>query len=150
MKDNREKTLLISLGNIFRSDDRVSFEILEILKEDLKERCDYFAAGDDFTHLLDLWHDRHVIVIDSYKAELNEIGHIKQVTLEEMTNPVTFTSHKTTLQSTFQLAQVLDKQPKSIQFIALGAQRFCFGQEVDPRVKKSYQRAVNLVKTLVV
>lgn len=145
------KKVLIGLGNTIVSDDRIGIYLAERLE---KEKKDFEIIKTSFSgfNLVDLMLGyEKVIVVDSIKTGLNNIGNIEHYSLEDFEDIETFSIHTTDLISAIRTMRDFKLDvPEDISFIAVEVKdittfKETFSDEIESLKNVIYENIKNKV-----
>lgn len=142
-------TLVIGVGNEYRSDDAVGLAIVQTLKAKHLPSILCLESDGDGTTLIDTWsHTGRVIIIDatSSGAEPGTIYRFDALTQPLPANYAFSSTHAFGVAEAIQLARTLDQLPASLIVYGIEGKNFVAGIELSPEVKHAVQEVVELVE----
>ena len=146
------KTILIGIGNTFRSDDGIGIYISHKLKEHFAEskadHIDIDESSGEGAGLMSAWegYDR-VYLFDAVMGR-GQPGFIHRLQASERNIPSDFfrySSHAFSLAESVELARTLDQLPEELIVYGVEAQDFSYGENLLPIVQAAGDEIVKRV-----
>ena len=143
-----QKTILIGVGNPFRSDDRVGRVVVQRLRKDVPPDIPLFEETGDGAELFDAFRGADcVILVDAVQSGAPP-GTIQRFDARAEKLPACY-SHSTT--QTFgvaepnELARTMEELPDKLIVYGIEGLDFSAGTELSPEVAESVPVAANLI-----
>ncbi len=145
--------LVVAVGNRFRRDDGVAFEVASRLRSDLGPGAAVVVETDDVLSVLERWASQdRVVIVDAVRSGANA-GTVHRLDASATPCPADWTfasSHQVGLAHAIGLARVLGFLPSSLHVVGIEGGDFGFGDGLSPPVSAAVPRAVSLVHELIV
>ena len=136
------KPLVLFIGNILYSDDRIGILVGEKLKEELEsEGFDVKILERMGYTLIDIIADREtVVIVDSIKSGKKEVGEVYLLDAKEMQTYTPLSPHSSGLPEMLNLMKSLNiKLPKNIYVIAIEVKDpYTISEELTPELKSKF------------
>lgn len=133
--------LVIGVGNELRGDDGAGIAVARRLRE--RGDVDVRELQTEPTGLLDLWHDRDVVVLVDTMRSGARPGAIRRIDASEMPLPLGLESSTSThalgLGETLELARALGRLPRQVVVYAVEGRRFEAGAPMSDSVRSSVE-----------
>jgi hydrogenase maturation protease len=142
------KILVIGIGSEYGSDDRVGLVVARRLKELVPPGVDVIEHAGDGTALVSAWTNvDHVFLIDatSSGAETGTIYRIDGLSTPIPADFSTSSTHSFGLGEAIQLAQQLDKLPRSLLIYGIEGSSFSFGSELSSEVEAATRSVIEQI-----
>lgn len=143
-------TVVIGVGNPFRSDDGVGPAVVDLLRERLTG-ARFVTCDGESTTLIDAWTDaERAIVVDAVRAGGGEVGRIHRFSAEHpaATRTGVTTPHAADLGDAVALARALDRMPGSLLIFGVQVANVHFGLGLSPAVTDAARRVADEIVTL--
>ncbi len=144
-------TLVIGIGNVFRSDDGVGAAVLRLLRMTCKDAsCELVEATGDATQLMELWRERRqVIVVDAIRSGARP-GTVSVIDLlmNELPGADIPSTHAASVASAVAWSRQLQRLPNALQLVGVEGAEFALGNELSPRVAAALPEAARMVEAL--
>lgn len=150
-----ERSLVIAVGNRFRSDDGVAAVVLDrlALNEAAVERTDLVELDGEPTRLLDAWENRpRVVVIDAVQAPDLPPGELVLLRGSEALDPMSVarwnsgvSGHSAGLAEALRLGSVMDRLPGELSVVGVVAASVDHGTDLSGPVAAAVPAAVEAV-----
>jgi hydrogenase maturation protease len=141
-------TLIIGVGNAYRSDDAVGLVAVQTLKaKNLPDTLCLESDGDGTT-LIDTWSNTdRVILIDaiSSSTQPGTIHHFDALAQPLPASASFSSTHAFGIAEAIQLARILDQLPTSLTIYGIEGKHFAAGTQLSPEVEQAMQKVVELV-----
>jgi len=142
--------LVVALGNRFRRDDGVAFEVAARLKTGAPVSAT-IVETDDVLSVLERWasHDR-VVVVDAVRSG-GEAGTVHRLDAGVSSLPADWTfasSHQVGLAHAIGIARAFGLLPPSLFVVGVEGADFGFGDGLTPSVAAAVPRAAALVREI--
>jgi len=155
----RDKTLVLGLGNPILGDDGVGWRAVEVFESTFKDRLDqpieidYLSVGG-LSLMERLIGYNHAILVDASFTGSLPSGYVSCFPLEQL--PTSFqghlsSSHDTTLQNAIAVGRKLGATlPGEIQIVTIEAENiYEFSDQLSPAVSCAVQQAVEVIRNLI-
>ena len=143
------KLLVIGLGNEFRGDDAFGIRVVEYLQSNGFNKADCLIEQSDLTRILELWGDRDVIVVDCLHLNGEGIGSIHEFdTIELLLDESLSSTHGVSLKQTYQLAETVNKRPRSLKIIAAVGRDWSMGNSMDEKLESVIPIVAEMVRKI--
>jgi len=114
-------TVVIGVGNRDRGDDAVGPLLADELADRLSE-VTVIAHEGDLSHLPLLWHgDDDVVVIDAALGDGLHVGEVRLLDPGDLARRRLLSTHGVGLADALDLADRLDRRPRSVHVVGIGA-----------------------------
>lgn len=142
--------LIAAIGNRFRSDDAVAFDVADSLKRELAAHI-RIAHTDHVLSLIEEWSGQDlVIVIDAVQSGASA-GSLHEIDATERPLPAIATlasSHDMDLAHAIEIARQLGRLPRKLVIVGIEAARFDHGTGLSPQVAAAVPLAAALVRRI--
>ena len=142
------KPLFIALGHEYRSDDGVGVAVMDQMKAVHAELFEFIHHSGDPTDLIDLWHNRDVVLVDAAHCIDKELGAITvfdPLAENSLAQCKSTSSHALSLQDALRFGEVLNKMPRTIQIYAIAGEDFDPGTQLSRPVKAAIAPCVDKI-----
>lgn len=147
------KTVIVGVGNEFRSDDAVGLICIRKLREILNKGNNNIFLFENNGNLLNLLTfveptDRFFLIDAAQSSNLNDIGKIIKITLdtiEKLEEVNLYSSHSINIREFLILAQTLNRLPRKGSIIVIFANNFNFGTELSNNVKMAINSVTDMI-----
>jgi hydrogenase maturation protease len=143
-----QETLLIGIGNRFRSDDGIGGEIIDrLVKLDLSGVRAVEASGEG-AGLIDLWAGYNDVYVFDAVASGAQAGHIFRIDTESDPVPTGFfnySTHAFSLAEAIELSRNLKSLPPNLVVYGIEGRNFEHGLDISPVVLSAATEVVSLV-----
>jgi hydrogenase maturation protease len=142
-------TLVIGVGNDYRSDDAVGLAVVRTLKAKQLPGTLYLESDGDGTTLMETWsHASRVIIIDAISsgAQPGTIHRFDALTQSLPVSSSFSSTHAFGVAEAIQLARTFDRLPASLMVYGIEGKKFVAGTELSFEVEKAVQEVVALVE----
>lgn len=136
--EHAAKPLFIALGHEYRSDDGVGVAVMAQMKSAHAELFEFIHHSGDPTDLIDLWHNRDVVLVDAAYFMGKESGAITvfdPLSENSLAQCKSTSSHALSLQDALSFGEVLNKMPRTIRIYAIAGEDFDSGTQLSRPVK---------------
>jgi hydrogenase maturation protease len=134
---NAAETLLIGIGNDYRSDDSAGLLAARRLKELHIPGVQVIEESGDGTILLQLWKKAEsVLVIDTVRSG-KEPGTIHRIDVQKEILPkemFRFSTHHFSLADAVQLSRTMNELPRNFVFYGIEGKNFDAGMQLSPEI----------------
>lgn len=142
------KTVVIGIGNAYRSDDAAGLIVARLLKKRLPGSCSVHEHSGEGTSLMELWTgaDR-VIVVDAVGAG-GLPGAVSRFDATHGPLPTQFcrdSTHAFSLVEAIELSRALDQFPRELLIFGVEGHNFAVGTNVSPAVEFGLENVVKSV-----
>jgi len=145
---NHEKTIVIGVGNAFRSDGGVGIVVARALTRRAPPRILVAEATGEGTAMMDLWKGYDsVIVIDAARSG-SAPGTVFRLDPHEQMIPPRFFAYSThvfSVAEAVEMARTLASLPPRFVLFAIEGEEFGRGTELTPKVREAAERVTGLV-----
>lgn len=149
------RPLVIGLGNRLRGDDAAGPQVVDRLRNSLKNCLDFADSPADNLSLIDLWQQRPAVwIIDAFDAGDEAAGRIVQINSLESSGQSQLSSlrpaqssHALDLKQALELSAVLGTLPQTITLYAIAGRHFVHGQAPSPPVQKAVTQLARQLTT---
>lgn len=135
------KTLLIGVGALYRSDDRVGLLIARHFNDRMIAGLDVVEHHGEGTGLMELWDDEaHVIVVDAAQSGTAPPGTLHEFDVIANPLPASFlhySSHLFGLAEAVELSRTMSSLPETFQVYAIEGEDFSHGESMTPAVEEA-------------
>ena len=142
-------TIIIGIGNEFRSDDAIGIIAVRKLKEDNIQGIDMIEHDGDGAELIDIWKDyRNVYIIDAVSIG-NSPGDLKRVDAIKNKLPLGIGAHSTHLfniPEAIETSRILKKLPEKLIIYGIEGKNFNLGTQVSNEVLHASREAIENIK----
>ena len=140
------KSLIIGVGNLYRSDDAVGILIARKLKDRVSDRVSIKEQSGEGTSLMDSWqeHDR-VCVVDAVSSGAPP-GSIHRMDASKEPIPSKFFScstHDFGVAEAIEMARALDQLPRQLQLFGVEGENFQPGEMLSAEVERAMELVVD-------
>jgi len=140
------KSLIIGVGNLYRSDDAVGILIARKLKDRVSDRVSIKEQSGEGTSLMDSWqeHDR-VCVVDAVSSGAPP-GSIHRMDASKEPIPSKFFScstHDFGVAEAIEMARALDQLPRQLQLFGIEGGNFQPGEMLSAEVERAMELVVD-------
>ena len=140
------KSLIIGVGNLYRSDDAVGILIARKLKDRVSDRVSIKEQSGEGTSLMDSWqeHDR-VCVVDAVSSGAPP-GSIHRMDASKEPIPSKFFScstHDFGVAEAIEMARALDQLPRQLQLFGIEGENFQPGEMLSAEVERAMELVVD-------
>jgi hydrogenase maturation protease len=136
-KTNPKETMLIGIGNDYRSDDSAGLRAARRLKELRLPGVQVIEESGDGTILMNLWKKAEsVLVIDTVRSG-REPGTIHRIDVQSEILPkefFRFSTHHFCLADAIQLSRTMNELPRQFVFYGIEGKNFDAGMELSPEI----------------
>lgn len=147
------RTVIVGVGNEFRSDDAVGLLCIRKLREILNKRTNNIFLFENNGNLLNLLTfveptDRFFLIDAAQSSNLNDVGKIIKITLdaiEKLEEINLYSSHSINIREFLILAQTLNRLPKYGSIIVIFSNNFKFGTELSNNVKMAMNSVIDMM-----
>jgi hydrogenase maturation protease len=144
-QEDNQKTLIIGIGNEFRSDDGVGLYIARKLQEHNFPNVAIFEKNGEGTELMETWQNyNRVFIFDAVRSGA-EPGTVFRICAHEEKIPPKFfnySTHDFSLAEAVELARVLNELPASVIIYGVEGQDFSEGWQLSDQAMKGAQKAI--------
>ena len=144
----RAPLLVMAVGNILRMDDGFADAVLKRLAEmELPEQVELFDAGTSAIDLMDVFHDRDMLIVLDAVRGGQEPGTLYRFSPQEVESgalPMN-SLHQVGLLETLKLGELVDCKPKQTVVIGCQPQNTGLGIGLSDKVQAQIDRASELV-----
>jgi len=148
MQDNNSSTLIIGVGNEFRSDDRAGIVVSKKIKEKIGNKAKVIQHDGDGASLIDMWKNAgKVILVDavSYGAVPGKI-HFVDAARNQLPKEIKHhSSHLFGIADAVETSRVLKKLPPVFHIYGIEGKSFKNGTEMSREVINAVNRVVNKI-----
>ncbi len=145
---DHEKTIVIGVGNAFRSDDGAGIVVARALTRRAPPRVLVAESPGEGTALMDLWKGYDtVIVIDAARSG-SAPGTVFRLDPHEQAIPPRFfhcSTHVFSVAEAVEMARTLASLPPRCVLYAIEGEEFGHGTELSPHVREAADRVTGLV-----
>jgi len=139
-------SLIIGVGNSYRSDDAVGILIARKLKDRVSDRVSIKEQSGEGTSLMDSWqeHDR-VCVVDAVSSGAPP-GSIHRMDASKEPIPSKFFScstHDFGVAEAIEMARALDQLPRQLQLFGIEGENFQPGEMLSAEVERAMELVVD-------
>jgi len=140
------KTLLIGVGALYRSDDRVGLLIARHFKDRMIAGLEVVEHHGEGTGLMELWEDEaHVIVVDAAQSGTAPVGTLHE--FDAISNPLPasflhYSSHLFGLAEAVELSRTMSGLPQSFLVYAIEGEDFSHSETMSPAVEKAMNELI--------
>jgi len=142
----RDRRVIIGMGNEFRGDDSAGLVAIDQLRERVPEAVELVKSDGDPVTLMDLWEGASSVVIMDAVVSGQPAGtvHIWHDEPPLATSPVRSSSHQLQLTEILALAEALSRSPQGLVVIGIEAAVVGPGTNMTPEVVAGVARAVDV------
>lgn len=148
-KNSVKPTLLIGVGNEFRSDDSAGIIAARKLKELLNGDIDIFESDGDGAKLMNMWNGHNnVILIDAVSFGTSP-GTIHVINAKEKEFPketVIHSSHMFSVAEAIETSKVLNRLPENLTIYGIEGKTYGLGKDISDEVKESINKVVSEIQ----
>lgn len=141
-------TVVIGIGNEYRSDDGVGIEIADRLSKLNLKGAIILKQNGEPTLLMDSWRDAYkTVVIDATSSGASP-GTVTRFSATEKPLPTElfhFSTHSFSLADVIELARGLDKLPERLIVYGVEGKNFENGIGLTPEVEKAVEKSIELI-----
>lgn len=141
------RPLLIGIGNPYRRDDGAGIVAVRRARSQLPPHVEVLEWTGDLVTLLDVWQNRHCIVVDALKSG-GDPGEILRVEAHREPLPTGrrfFSTHTLGLEEVIALARVLNKLPPELILYGIEGGDFGEGEGLSLAVEKAIEDVVRYI-----
>ncbi|MFI5252588.1 MAG: hydrogenase maturation protease [Bacteroidota bacterium] len=146
--DRCSETLIIGIGNKYRSDDSIGLLVARKLHDLHLPGVLIIEENGDGTILLQLWKKySSVILIDAVRSGA-DAGKIHRMDLRDQMLPkeyFRFSTHHFSLADAVQLSRIMSDLPEHIIFYGIEGNNFNAGTGLSPEVSEALQKLVTAI-----
>jgi hydrogenase maturation protease len=144
----KPNTLVIGIGNAYRSDDVAGLIAARRVKERVSEDCSVVEHTGEGAALMELWKDAEaVIVIDAVRSGAPP-GTVSRFDASLRPLPASMfrdSTHTFSLPEAVELSRVLKQLPPQLIVYGVEAQNFEAGTDLSPAIERAMQTVVERV-----
>ncbi len=147
---NMTNTLVIGIGNLFRSDDAVGRHVARQLRGRLPSTVKILECSGETTELLEVWERARaqcVFVIDAL-CSVNPVGKVQRIDVSRHALPANLTqtsTHAFGLAEAVELARVLGSLPEKVIVFGIEGANFESGQTMSLEVEQAIDRCCDKI-----
>jgi hydrogenase maturation protease len=144
--------LIAAIGNRFRSDDGVAWQVADAVRRDLSPNVRVVYAVDVLS-IVDDWRGEDLaILIDAVQsgAPPGTVHEIDATGRLSAPIPAHASTHDLELPHAIELARRLDRLPAKLIVVGIEGHRFDYGDELSPAVAAAVPRAAAVLRRLAV
>ncbi len=142
------RTIVIGVGNDFRSDDAAGLYISRKLRKSLKNNFTYTEITGDGSELIYLWKGFDNIIIIDAVYDRNSTGKLYKIDLVNTNIPKNLSissSHLFSIPQAVESAKAINALPNKIVLYGLSVKNFKLGNIISEEIKKAADKAVNRI-----
>lgn len=148
-KNSVKPTLLIGVGNEFRSDDSAGIIAARKLKELLNGDIDIFESDGDGAKLMDMWNGHNnVIIIDavSFGTSPGTVHVINANKKEFPKEKAIHSSHMFSVTEAIETSKVLNRLPENLTIYGIEGTTYGLGKDISEKVKEAIDKVVSEIQ----
>jgi hydrogenase maturation protease len=148
---NRDKMLLIGVGNLFRHDDALGLEGAKRLKKKKLKSLEVWEHSGDGAALMEAWQGRERVILLDATSSGSAPGTIFSFDGATQPLPSQFkasSSHAFGLAEAVEMARALGRLPKVLRVLGVEGRDFTPGQGLSPEVAASLDQVVQSIVEL--
>ena len=141
-------TLLIGVGNEFRSDDAIGIHIARRIREKKLPRIIIAECDPEFDALIDAWAGMNTVVVVNAVSSGAPPGTIHRIDARRQSMTPDFfplLNHGLDVAQAVELARYLGKLPGAIVIYGIEGDQFTAGSSLSPELQDTLSEAVQLV-----
>ncbi|MGD0589211.1 MAG: hydrogenase maturation protease [Bacteroidota bacterium] len=148
IENNLRKTLLISVGNEYRSDDGIGLVIARAIREKLLPSVIVKEESGEGAALMEAWQGfQNVIIVDAVSSGAMP-GTIFRIDANTETVPITFfhySTHAFSVAEAVELAKVINTLPSRLLVYGIEGAVFTAGIKISSRVKEAANQVIEQI-----
>jgi len=145
----QSKTIVIGIGNEYRSDDGAGIIAANRLRERISNDTMILVKDGEPNELMDCWmHADKVILIDAMSSNESP-GTLTRFNVGEKPLPSKlfhYSTHSFNIAEVIELARVLNKLPKELIVFGVEGRDFGNGDRISPEVDRAIEKIVECIK----
>lgn len=146
---DKNKFLILGIGNKFRSDDGAGVAAAEKIRKFGVEKFDVKIIDGEGTNIMETWKGyENVIIIDAVqkKGRAGKIYEINANTDELESDFFNYSSHAFGLAEAVNVSRVMNKLPKLLIVYGIEGQHFNFDTKLSGKIEKSVNKIAVMIK----
>ncbi len=145
----KNKFLILGIGNKFRSDDGAGVAAAEKIKKFGVEKFDVKIIDGEGTDIMESWKGYdNVIIIDAVQknGSSGKIYEINACEEELQSDFFNYSSHAFGLAEAINVSRVMNKLPKSLIVYGIEGQHFNFDTKLSGKIEKAVNKTAEMIK----
>jgi len=152
IKNNLRKTLLIGIGNEYRSDDGVGLLVVRVIREKQLPSVIVKEESGEGTALMESWQGfQNVIIVDAVSSDA-KAGTVFRIDAKKDTVPIKFfhySTHAFSVSEAIELARVMNVLPPKLSVYGIEGNDFTAGTTISLLVQQAAHKIIEqIVKEL--
>lgn len=144
----KKSTLVIGVGNPFRSDDRAGLEVARRTKSHSNEHVTVLECTGNPLALLDLWNDYDEVLLADAVSSKSEPGTFQLINAVQQTIPsglFNTSSHNLGVAEAIEMARSLGRLPKQLWIYGIEGDNFEHGNALSPNMDRAIEIVVSKI-----
>ncbi|MBS1494309.1 MAG: hydrogenase maturation protease [Bacteroidetes bacterium] len=146
---DKNKFLILGIGNRFRSDDGAGVAVAEKIKKFEIDKFDVKIIDGEGTDIMESWKGYdNVIIIDAVQknGSFGKIYEINACEEELQSDFFNYSSHAFGLAEAINVSRVINKLPKLLIVYGIEGQHFNFDTKLSAKIEKAVNKTAALIK----
>ena len=148
IENNLRKTLLVGVGNEYRSDDGIGLAVARAIREKLLPSVIVKEESGEGAALMEAWQGfQNVIIVDAVSSGAMP-GTIFRIDANKETVPITFfhySTHAFSVAEAVELAKVINTLPSRLLVYGIEGAAFTAGVKISSIVKEAANRVIEQI-----
>ncbi|MCS6830892.1 MAG: hydrogenase maturation protease [Armatimonadota bacterium] len=144
----KQRTLLIGVGNPYRQDDGAGVEVVHRLRRLLSEGIDYVECTGDLATLMEIWRGYELVIVADAMRSGCSPGGVVRIDASRQPLPADmrfFSTHAIGLNETLALAHALNRLPPKLVIYGIEGKYFGEGEGLSTEVAKAVEDVVRYI-----
>ena len=147
-KETAAKTLVIGIGNEYRSDDGVGILVVRKLRKLNLSNIEIAEEPGDGARIIELWKEQKSVILVDAAQSGSEPGTIYRFEVSKNKIPAKlfkYSSHNFSVPQALEIAKSLNQLPKRVVIYGVEGKEFSDGTDMSPAVKRMSDYVVDLI-----